>query len=992
MQADMRHITGSGAKKLASSAVAPLVAAARGYLTCTKENLRDFPLPTPDRRSGQGRRFNKLLRDGFDALFIPTYTPKESVATGMQYRPAKPHISQDGRIIKYETLPGQVTVGVHPSCLQADIEDTTKPILIAEGVLKADAAMSAWLIACGIPKKELQTQTDITQEQAQQQLQEIIETIGADKRIVFCSINGVNAWNYEAFKPYRLGNNRQVWVGVDGDVATKPGVHKATEKIWQLILDKKCSPRLLSPTVKVEDSSEKIGIDDYLAKIGDWNSLLKFLVDELPPAPAGDNLDHVGEFRIAPDGCSLQACVATEWDSNNKPLDAEWKETTPPVDFGGWISSIVVERQPSKAELTKGVIYTEEQAAKIDSANLATMVEIKVSWRDDSDAVQTATIVGSGEILSEPIERWHQLSGVTIPTSLASQSGWPVRNRSREWVDAIKNFHVNDRKNEIAWSRLGWVPSSDDEMPTFTLGETVVKPEGQISDPKTTVNESTLNGSKRFGLGSKEKVSRQELTKAFKVVLENYLGAPEYKKLNPHRAWSELATAATVMGTALSPVVWPTCVKNNLVAYFWGPPAQGKSWSAGAAMAFWADYPGAWGVNNLPGTAMDTYAATSTTLSRTPIWVIDDVAPQTSTYKAKAQQSTIEEIIRSTYNGVGKSRMFRDMRPQPVRHPQSTLIVTGENLPQTASIRQRVIAVEFKKGTLGDQEAIDALDDLNATTTNAALITRAVLEFMTSWNKTPIKDSDGQTMNWDELQNYLGVSVRQLFKDMARRRLSQEGINFGQSVREVEKAIDILQALHLVGLAAFYLTDLDNEYVAPLMFDNEDDAIPEAIFDQMVEQARASESRAPGMSLLRALSLGLESGRFHVKDASSPAIAPFGDTAQRLGWDLSDPDRPRPQGNCVGVACSSDGSDFILFNRENAFLEAKRAYPELIGYGQGAEASWGSVFDNELNAKYISRRRNNEGKSLNTSRVRVGKSFLSGIAIDLAKLNEIGTS
>lgn len=985
-------ITGSGAAKLASSAIAPLVAAARGYLTCNADNLTGFPLPTPDRRSGQGRRLTKLLKASGDALFIPTYTPKIPVPTGVQYRPSTPHVGADGRSIKYETLPGPVTIGVHPACLASDISDTEKPILIAEGVLKADSAMSAWLTSVGIDETDLDVEADITRKEALGRLREIIKSIGADKRIVFCSINGVNSWNYEAFKPYRLGSGRQIWVGVDGDVATKPGVHKAAEKIWSLLLDKKCSPRLLSPTLEVENATEKIGIDDYLAQIGDWDQLLEYLDDELPPPPAGDNLERIGDFRIAPDGASLQVCVVTEEDADANPIDANWVPTCPPVSFGGWVTSIVAERQPNREELADGKIYTEEEAAKVDSANLSTTVEIKVSWRDASEALHTATITGPGEILSEPIERWHQLSGVNIPNSLASQPGWPVRNHAREWVDAVKNFHADTRKNEIAWSRLGWVPSSDVDMPTFTLGATVIKPEGQISDPKTTVNESTLSGATKFGLGGQTKPDRARLTEAFKNVLEKYLGAPDYKKFTTDRAWSELATAATIMGTALRPVVWPTCTRNNLVAYFWGPPAQGKSWSAGAAMAFWAQYPGAWSGNNLPGTAMDTYAATSTTLSRTPIWVIDDVAPQASLSKARAQQATIEELIRSTYNGVGKSRMFRDLKPQPIRHPQSTLIITGENLPQTASIKQRLIALGFKKGTLGSQAAIDDLEEFNSSSPDAALVTRGVLEFMAGWDKIKPHPGFGPEKNWKQLQEFLGVKVRKAFREMARKKLSAEGVNFGQSVREVEKATDILQTLLLVGFAAHYLTDLDENYYAQLMLLSGDNPICEAILEQMIEQARDSESSTPGVSLLRALRLGMESGRFHIKDASGPAVVPLEDKAQSLGWDLSDPDRPRPQGNCVGLLCTTEDKDtFILFNRDNAFQEAKRAYPELIGHGQGADASWGSVYDNGLNASFVPRRKNSKGKELNSSQIRINGKREGGIAISISTLEEIGS-
>jgi DNA polymerase-1 len=127
-----------------ASAISPGVVSARGY----------YSVETHDELKGLG--FPRDVRRHLPSLMIPLYAvrPREPgeplEPTGLLLRPDVIYQFKDGRTAKYLSPSGQGNVlDVHP--LARDwLLDATVPLVVTEGVIKADAAVSVGLAAIGL--------------------------------------------------------------------------------------------------------------------------------------------------------------------------------------------------------------------------------------------------------------------------------------------------------------------------------------------------------------------------------------------------------------------------------------------------------------------------------------------------------------------------------------------------------------------------------------------------------------------------------------------------------------------------------------------------------------------------------------------------------------------------------------------------------------------------------------------------------------------------
>ncbi len=105
-----------------------------------------------------------------------------------------------------------------------------------------------------------------------------------------------------------------------------------------------------------------------------------------------------------------------------------------------------------------------------------------------------------------------------------------------------------------------------------------------------------------------------------------------------------------------------------------------NSWSSARIMDFWSSRPGAWGVDQLPGTASDTKAAMELAIARTPIWVADDVAPNAADPQAADRaRGAIADIIRNVYNRNSRGRATSGMKAQRKFTPRAVFVTTMED-------------------------------------------------------------------------------------------------------------------------------------------------------------------------------------------------------------------------------------------------------------------------------------------------------------------------
>jgi hypothetical protein len=133
-------------------------------------------------------------------LLIPLYDMFGNVCS-YQYRPDNPRHDGEGRLIKYETRAGHRQVLDANPILGERLRDPNDPLIVTEGVRKADAAISKGYVAVALPG-------------------------------VWCwRKDGVALPEWEDIKLY----GRDIYVAFDADTKTNPHVRKALNGLCRFL-------------------------------------------------------------------------------------------------------------------------------------------------------------------------------------------------------------------------------------------------------------------------------------------------------------------------------------------------------------------------------------------------------------------------------------------------------------------------------------------------------------------------------------------------------------------------------------------------------------------------------------------------------------------------------------------------------------------------------------------------------------------------------------
>lgn len=968
-------VTGQGAIKLSASAVAPLVAAARGFATVTEDTIKEARKQwgLPGRSSAQGRRIDDEIRAG-DLMIMPWFEPDPVLAarrggvecgpSAVQYRPGFPDADDDGKERKYEFVTGSKTpVGIHPSTPTSWLGDASVPMMVAEGQLKADAAVSGHLIASGVPLEELRlTDSDVSVAVARKRLHDLMDALPAESRLPVASIAGVWNWRTNANDWWALSpKGRRIILGIDGDVATKLQVWKATKNLFDYVTrNLKATPALLAP----RHGDALLGIDDFLADHGTWVDLMAQVGsdNDFPERPASDDSDRVGEHRVSDDLTRVEQCVARE-DDNGRKVDIRW---VPVMELGGRIATITVAREPSDKETRTGEfgrgVSQEDRSAEVG-------VEVEVGWMGADDEPARSVILGPAKILNYPPAVWEQ-KGATIPPEVLCHPAWPPTGvKGETWLRAVKEHKRDQTVERVRWSRMGWVPTRSSKIPAFVVGQHVICDPGMSEEVISGVDDDTLTGASNFGLGPDDERPftdpeyMRELREDCERTMRIYLLSG---------AWSNRAVAATVFAAGLRPCL---PLRNTTTLWCMGPPGKGKSWTAAGVMAFWARYPDAWSNGRLPGSAKDTFAAMENAVAQSMVWVIDDVAPSASKLRQQGEQGTVEDIVRAVFNGQGKSRMNPDGSTRKTRIPRALLVVTAENEPKVGSIRERSVALEIGEGALGSADATRNLVDLATNDGAPARVAQGLVKYLRHRARMHQKGWAGLYADLEQAKINAAALASSIMADR------------GAEARNTKRASDLGGDL-IVAMSVFgqMLLDLDAaEDLCELASSTEQ--LQRDMCVLAAESYETARSSSNGRSLLRAISQVLRSGRAHIVNIEDPKSPPGGNSVETMamGWSLRAGEF-QPGGSRIGWWMHDNAGDpFVLLDSENAFNEARRCAEDLIPSGQSAKASWGAFYDEGLNHRTQARITGGNGKKLNRSRVRVKGSDqrLAGVAVEM---------
>lgn len=964
-----------GAAKLISSAVAPLVSFARGYISVNRDNVatisKDYRLPK--RSTSQGRRFAEAIDSG-DVMLMPWYgltglvtaqsAGKLPVSSSMQYRPDVPAVF-DGREVKYEFIIGDRTpVEAHPATPVSWLTGTM-PVLIAEGQLKADSALTGMLLDAGHSHDELTVAEGETIEMALARLTAMLQ--GLEKPHLILGIAGVHNWRHNAGEwQWVTLSGRTVLLGMDGDVATNPAVHSSTSMLWTTLQRGKATPFLLAIDADAA-GDEHLGIDDYLAAHGTWSDLLAMTSSELPPFPSALSADQVGKYRISDSMTCLEKCVPVKDPSTGEVVRGIWENAG--IDIGARVASFTTSRVPTKAEEETGIL---EPSANLGDAT----VEIEAGWLDPTNgSPQTGMIEGPADILNYTPDRWAD-KGAKIPYTLLVHPHWPPSGpEARFWVQAVKEFRATDRDHVTRWTRMGWVPQPEGRLPAFIVGDQVVGDQDSASLVTSGVSDDTLSECSSFGVDDLDPREftdpkyLKKLARGWTWLIHNYLLG---------ETWTDRKVGSLVVAMGLRPCL---PLRTNSSGYFSGPPAGGKSFTAAAVAAFWSRRRGTWSNKHLPGTAKDSSAFITASLSQAVLWVADDLAPGTSRAKAEQERAAVEDSIRSVHNGKGQGRAKSDGSARKGKDPVSLLIVTAENPPEVPSVRQRTILVNFAKGSLAattvpTQRLVDGYTDANI----PAFVTQGFLRFLRHY-------AASHPEGWARLVDEVIATKASERKAAEEYLKAQAKRSPGTETRAAEIASDLMVVIPFVAkLLAWHLAPYmdrkDVELFTRVSSDpvtGEEDrhkgSIRTDIAELVADGWEQSLGATPGRNLLRAISASLRANKAHIISGDDPKREP-GRSAQesvQLGWQMAS-DPPRPCGEPIGWLCHDrHGEPYVFLDPQNAFKVAYATYPKLIGEGQSAASSWQAFYDDELHHDGIEREPGRKNKLQNRSRIMVGK-------------------
>jgi Protein of unknown function (DUF3631)/Domain of unknown function (DUF3854) len=242
------------AAKLETSAVSVEVAHERGYVTAdTKASARRHGFSEGQARPG---------------LVIPLHDVTGERA-GAQLRPDEPRYL-DGKKVKYETPRGSAMVLDVPPRVRPHLADPSRPLVVTEGPIKADAAVSAGL--------------------------DCVALLGV------WSWRGTNddggklalaAWESVAL------NGRRVFLAFDSDVMLNPSVHGALARLGAFLELRGAAVAYVY--LPHGEAGAKVGLDDFLAAGHTAADVLDLAVPELRARASLETPEPIDTFEDVAD-------------------------------------------------------------------------------------------------------------------------------------------------------------------------------------------------------------------------------------------------------------------------------------------------------------------------------------------------------------------------------------------------------------------------------------------------------------------------------------------------------------------------------------------------------------------------------------------------------------------------------------------------------------------------------------------------------------------
>lgn len=970
-------LKGGAAEKLSDSAVAPIVAAARGYRTITdakgfKEFMDEVGV---DRNAGQRRLKSTFAEGNQDVLVMPWHSTEDithdrAEPTAYQWRPADPRKGKDGEPVKYETPTGEIVdlpLDIHPSTPKEWLTEAPT-VLMAEGMLKGDAALSAFLAAHDADAELL----GYTGPDAREKLREFMESMDPEDRILIARPSSVTTFHNNAnFYNAVPARDRDFWLGVDADVAKNGMVWQQTQLAYARLKSKHAkSVNLLAPQ-GLEDS--KAGIDDFLSHFGDWTDLLSHLAGQLPDKPEESDEDlRDGAWRVSEDGTFCEMKKVHTSSSGSSWVD--WIRT---VDFAATVTSFIIRRTPTDNEMRTGIL-AEDTFSKEDE------VEILFKW-EKAGNVETAKVVMPADVMDLSVESWGS-KGALIPHNLRMHPNWPPRgNDGVAFMEAVRRASERQEQH-VYWKRNGWVPVAG-STPAFLIGDDIVCADEEAAiATHSDVSAADINSYSSYGIGGDpevlirdtgeplgewETVSEGEETTTMRYtpnedkqtadkraqIIEDTQRAKAL--LFDSGAWTNPAHPALMFATALRPCIptpeaWP-----QAPLYIYGGKSQGKSMTAEYLMSFWGSATtGYRGFTS--GQATATPADLEISIGTMPIWLADDLPPSVSRTKAMKEEDAINNVVRSSFNQQARTRRRPDLSARKSMDPYAQLIITAENELSIPSAWDRLNTIYLAPGSLHPDRQVT--DDIADAAAEDGLFARITYHFV-EWAVKKISEHGWKSFT-DAVEAIRTSEEKKAAAELSDRGLKSSSIKRSSIlVREMTTVLTLFERfLNEAGTSWDILRSPSSTFDAETLEatstkdakNREPSVLKQAIYKHTAETRIETEAQRPGQLMVEALRQALSSGLAHVlaaEDPHRPPITVDGEDAAHssmsdnvvLGWKPRN-DELQPSGQQIGWLIERDGEPVILFFTDEAFRLVSEKLDDLVRPGSQPRSTWRSVY------------------------------------------------
>lgn len=555
--------------KVRSSAVAPLVAQARGYRAVDSMNKVDFQSFVHDTYGANAQSMRHKLAKNVNAgdfLYVPNFDMQSvnerttldprNKPTGVrrQYRPSNPTGKR-----KYIFDEGTSTcLDAHPST-PSEYFRNPATVLITEGVLKGDSVLSAYLAHHG--HVDLSERLDAG-DNPDKALHDALLDVPADERLLVLSIAGVQNWHHNNEWTTLSLRDSHVWIAFDGDLDTNRNVWDATAKMMTFLSERKkvTDDRLFLldlSQVPVAPGESKVGIDDFLSDYGHFTDLPGMLTHDLPPAPPKPVDAFVGQWQMNDEGTVLRECVPGDENS-----DARWVDR---VGIGGRIVRVTDFRAATEAEKNSWVL-----GDGVSPEDTKSEIEIEVSWYEGSedgkevtDQIVRRRITGPASLLSTTPADWDR-NGAIIPSDVRLHVDWPPRKYADQWMRALKMHRSDEKDVSKRWTTMGWVPSDVPNSPVFIVGNEVYDERGLSDKALPGVGDNQLAGASQFGVVNTD--DPNVVKRAIETIVDRFL---------IESPWKAQPKLGSLMLTA---ALRPTIPRRPMVPiYLVGQAATGKA-------------------------------------------------------------------------------------------------------------------------------------------------------------------------------------------------------------------------------------------------------------------------------------------------------------------------------------------------------------------------------------------------------------------------------